>query len=51
MDLKQVISWFQDLKKMGVTEDEILDALEFDSDQYPDAKILNQAKKIVYGEG
>lgn len=50
MSLKDVIKWFEDLKKQGVSKDEILDVLEFDSDYYPDMNVLKQAKKIVYGE-
>lgn len=48
MNLQEIIDWFNDLKKQGVTKDEILDVLEFDSDQYPDMNLLKQAKEIVY---
>ena len=50
MDLQSTIKWFTDLKAQGVSKDDILDVLEFDSDQYPDMTILNEAKRIVYGE-
>jgi hypothetical protein len=49
MNLQDVIEWFRDLKKQGVKEDEILDVLEFDSDEYPDPALLEEAKRIVYG--
>lgn len=49
MSLQDVVRWFEDLKAKGVTKDEILDVLEFDSDQYPDPKLLEQAKLMVYG--
>ena len=47
-NLQDLIEWFQDLKKQGVTKDEILDVLEFDSDQYPDMELLKKAREIVY---
>lgn len=50
MSLLDTIEWFKDLKKQGVTKDEILDVLEFDSDQYPDMRVLEEAKRIVYGD-
>lgn len=49
LDLFQCIVWFTELKETGVTKDEILDVLEFDSDEYPDMNVLNEAKKIVFG--
>lgn len=50
LTLKETIDWFTDLKNQGVSKDEILDVLEFDSDQYPDSEVLKQAKSAVYGE-
>ena len=50
MNLQQTIEWFKELKNQGVEADDILDALDFDSDQEVDYAILDQAKKIVYGE-
>jgi len=50
MSLEDVIAWFTDLKKQGVSKDEVLDVLEFDSDVYPDIKLMEQAKEIVYGK-
>lgn len=51
MNLQDCVDWFRDLKKQGVKKDEILDVLEFDSDVYPDRKLLERAKEIVYSEG
>ena len=50
MNLQDTVEWFKDLKAQGVTKDEVLDILEFDSDQYPDMNVLKQAKEIVYKE-
>ena len=49
MNLDQIVEWFQDLKAQGATKDEILDILEFDSDEYPDMELLEEAREIVYG--
>jgi hypothetical protein len=49
MTLNEVVQWFTDLKNQGVSKDDILDVLEFDSDQYPDMSVLKKAKDIVYG--
>ena len=49
MSLQDVIEWFKSLKKQGVSKEEILDVLEFDSDVYPDMKLMEEAKKVVYG--
>lgn len=49
-NLSEVVEWFKKLKKEGVSKDDILDILEFDSDQYPDFKVLEEAKRVVYGE-
>ena len=49
-DLKKVVDWFEKLKADGIPRNEILDALDFDSDQYPDMNILREARRIVYGE-
>jgi hypothetical protein len=48
-DLNEVVSWFKRLKSNGVEKSEILDVLEFDSDQYPNFDNLEKAKEIVYG--
>lgn len=45
-DLKQVIL---NLKNEGVSRDEILDALEFDSDEDPDNEIIDRLIEQVYG--
>jgi hypothetical protein len=50
MNLNDIIQWFTDLKNQGVTREQILDVLEFDSDFYPDMAMLYQARKIVFGE-
>lgn len=49
MNLQDTIQCFENLKKQGVSKDEILDVLEFDSDEYPDMKILEKAREVVYG--
>jgi hypothetical protein len=49
-NLNEVVEWFKKLKSEGVQKDEILDVLEFDSDQYPDLNVLKQAREIVYLE-
>lgn len=51
MDLQFFIIWFTDLKNQGVSQDDILDVLEFDSDVYPDYDLMQQAKSIVYQKG
>ena len=48
MSLGETVQWFLDLKAQGVSKEEILDVLEFDSDQYPDMDILKRAKEIAY---
>lgn len=48
MDLIFFINWFTDLKNQGVSKDEILDVLEFDSDVYPDMELMKEAREIVY---
>lgn len=50
MSLQDTIQWFEDLKKQGITGDEVLDVLEFDSDVNPDMAVLNEAKRVVFGE-
>lgn len=49
-NLEETVEWFRSLKKDGVSKDDILDILEFDSDQYPDPQILEKAREIVYSE-
>ena len=49
MDLQFFIQWFTDLKDQGVSKEDVLDVLEFESDQYPDMDLMKEAKKIVYG--
>jgi len=49
MNLQELILWFRNLKKEGVTKDEVLDLLDFDSDVYPtNMELLKQAREIVY---
>lgn len=48
MGLNFFVIWFTDLKNDGVSENDILDVLEFDSDVYPDYELMKQAKRIVY---
>lgn len=38
------------LKKQGVSKEEVLDVLEFDTDQYPDMEELRRAREYVYGK-
>lgn len=39
------------LKAQGVSKEDVLDVLEFDSDQYPDMEELKAAREKVYGGG
>lgn len=49
-NLSYYVDLFKNLKKAyGYTKEEILDCLEFDSDENPDIEILKQAREIVYG--
>lgn len=48
LTLKETVRWFEELKKQGVSKKDILDVLEFDSDEHPDMRLLEEAKKIVY---
>ena len=50
MSFQQIVEWFTDLKNQGVSKDDILDVLEFDSDQHPDMKVLKEARDVVYGK-
>jgi len=47
LDLDKTVEWFKELKSLGCGED-ILDCLDFDSDQYPDYEVLKKAREIVY---
>lgn len=49
-ELKNYISTFKHLKGEGVPKDEAMDALEFDSDEYPDYGLLRMALDEVYGK-
>jgi len=48
INLESIIKSLEILKQQGVSEDEALDCLEFESDQYPDPKVLEIALKQVY---
>lgn len=48
--LESIIKSLELLKLQGVREEDALDCLEFDSDQYPDPKILEIAMKHVYNK-
>lgn len=48
MNLQDIVDWFNNLKDQGVSREEVLDVLEFDSDQYPDMDLLKEARDIVY---
>lgn len=47
-DLRNVMSWLLRLKAKGVSYNEILDALEFDENQYPNIEILKAARDMVF---
>lgn len=49
MDLQFFIQWFTDLKNDGVSKEDVLDILEFESDVYPDEKLMKEARELVYG--
>lgn len=51
MDLKFFVQWFMDLKNDGVSKEDLLDVLEFDSDVYPDMDLMKEAREMVYGSG
>lgn len=48
MGWHDLLDWFRDLKNKGVSKEELLDILEFDSDQYPDYSLLVKARDEVY---
>lgn len=50
MSLQDYVDWFRDLKTQGVSKEDVLDVLEFDSDFYPDMEVLKQAREVVYGK-
>jgi hypothetical protein len=47
--LKRVVEILKEFKSQGVSKEESLDLLEFDSDEYPDMETLYKAREIVYG--
>lgn len=47
---KRYVATIQLMKDKGCTRDEVLDCLEFDSDEYPDPKELELARDQVYGK-
>lgn len=44
------VETMQALKQQGVSREDVLDVLEFDSDQYPDMDELKAARDAVYGK-
>lgn len=50
MNYQSYVETMELLKKQGVTRDEVLDVLEFDSDEYPDKEELEAARDHVYGK-
>lgn len=50
MDFNSFVRTMEHLKKLGVSRQEVLDVLEFDSDQYPDMEELKRARDQVYGK-
>lgn len=51
MNFKSYVETMEMLKSQGVTRDDVLDVLEFDSDEYPDHNELKAARDHVYGKG
>jgi hypothetical protein len=50
MNLQELILWFRNLKKDGISKEDVLDILDFDSDAYPtNIELLKEAREIVYG--
>ena len=49
-NLEEVKLWLSDLKKQGASKEDILDGLEFDSDEYQDMDVLKQAREEVFSE-
>jgi len=49
MKLENIVKSLEYIKNKGVIKIDALDYLEFDSDEYPEPKILKEALKIVYG--
>jgi len=49
-NLKETVAWFKKLKASGISGEDVLDVLEFDSDQYPNMEVLKEARRIVYEE-
>lgn len=47
---ERVVETLNQFKKDGITKNDALSCLEFDSDEYPDAQVLNQALEKVYGD-
>lgn len=50
MNFQSYVKTMELLKKQGVSKEEVLDVLEFDSDQYPDMNELKAARDHVYGK-
>lgn len=48
ISLIDAIAWFTDLRAQGLTRDNVLDAIEFDAEETPDYKILEQARDAVW---
>lgn len=50
MELSKVVTWLKELKAEGISKDDVLDCLEFDSDQYPSMELLKRAREIAYSD-
>lgn len=50
MDYASFVETLRLLKADGVSREDVLDVLEFDSDQYPDYDALKAARDEVYGK-
>lgn len=47
---KRLIEIFTDFKSQGIPKSDADSLLEFDSDEYPDFKVIKQALDEVYGK-
>jgi hypothetical protein len=50
MNFRGIVESLRIFKKDGISKEEALDYLEFDSDEYPDPEMLEQALEIAYGD-
>lgn len=50
MNYKSYVETITYLKNEGASKEDVLDLLEFDSDEYPDFNELKKAREEVYGD-